>query len=101
MATDPRHLDVPYHLTGAGRTATTGEDDHIRDMIFSVRQIVAFISSVMTLYPGDVIMTGTPAGVGPLVSGDEVCVEIAGLGILKNRVAEEKKPPAAGAAAGV
>jgi len=36
MATDPRHLDVPYHLTGAGRTATTGEDDHVRDMIFSV-----------------------------------------------------------------
>ena len=36
MAIEPRHLDVPYHLTGAGRTATTGEDDHVRDMIFNV-----------------------------------------------------------------
>jgi phage baseplate assembly protein W len=36
MPIEPRHLDVPYHLTGAGRTATTGEDDHVRDMIFSV-----------------------------------------------------------------
>ena len=36
MAIEPRHLDVPYALTGAGRTATTGEDDHVRDMIFSV-----------------------------------------------------------------
>lgn len=36
MAIEPRHLDVAYHLTGAGRTGTTGEDDHVRDMIFSV-----------------------------------------------------------------
>lgn len=36
MTLDPRHLDVPYSLTGAGRTATTAEDDHVRDMIFSV-----------------------------------------------------------------
>jgi uncharacterized protein len=36
MAIEPRLLDVPYHLTGAGRTATTGEDDHVRDMIFNV-----------------------------------------------------------------
>ena len=36
MPIEPRHLDVPYHLTGAGRTATTGEDDHVRDMIFGV-----------------------------------------------------------------
>ncbi len=36
MAIEPRHLDVPYHLTGSGRTGTTGEDDHVRDLIFSV-----------------------------------------------------------------
>ena len=62
-----------------------------REMIFNVRQLVAFISSVMTLLPGDVILTGTPAGVGPLTAGDEVCVELAGLGALKNRVADEKR----------
>ena len=57
-----------------------------RDMIFTVPHIVAFISSVMTLEPGDVILTGTPSGVGPLVDGDEVTVEIEGLGILRNPV---------------
>jgi 2-keto-4-pentenoate hydratase/2-oxohepta-3-ene-1,7-dioic acid hydratase in catechol pathway len=57
-----------------------------RDMVFSVGTLVAYISSVMTLEPGDIIFTGTPAGVGPLTDGDEVIVEIEGLGILKNPV---------------
>jgi 2-keto-4-pentenoate hydratase/2-oxohepta-3-ene-1,7-dioic acid hydratase in catechol pathway len=57
-----------------------------RDMVFPVRQLVAFISSVMTLEPGDVILTGTPSGVGPIVAGDEVVVEIEGLGRLVNPV---------------
>lgn len=57
-----------------------------RDMTFTVRHLVAFISSVMTLEPGDVILTGTPAGVGPLVDGDEVTVDIEGLGTLSNPV---------------
>jgi 2-keto-4-pentenoate hydratase/2-oxohepta-3-ene-1,7-dioic acid hydratase in catechol pathway len=57
-----------------------------RDMIFTVPHIVAFISSVMTLEPGDVILTGTPSGVGPLTDGDEVIVEIEGLGTLSNPV---------------
>jgi 2-keto-4-pentenoate hydratase/2-oxohepta-3-ene-1,7-dioic acid hydratase in catechol pathway len=57
-----------------------------RDMVFTVPHIVAFISSVMTLEPGDVVLTGTPAGVGPLVDGDEVTVEIEGLGALTNPV---------------
>ncbi len=57
-----------------------------RDMVFPVTQLVGFISSVMTLEPGDVILTGTPAGVGPLVDGDEVSVEIEGVGTLINRV---------------
>jgi 2-keto-4-pentenoate hydratase/2-oxohepta-3-ene-1,7-dioic acid hydratase in catechol pathway len=57
-----------------------------RDMVFPVRQLVAFISSVMTLDPGDVILTGTPAGVGPLAPGDEVTVDIEGLGRLTNPV---------------
>jgi 2-keto-4-pentenoate hydratase/2-oxohepta-3-ene-1,7-dioic acid hydratase in catechol pathway len=57
-----------------------------RDMVFNVNQLIAFISSVMTLEPGDLIFTGTPAGVGPLKEGDEVVVEIEGLGKLSNPV---------------
>ena len=57
-----------------------------RDMVFNVSQLIAFISSVMTLEPGDLIFTGTPAGVGSLQDGDEVTVEIEGLGRLTNPV---------------
>ncbi len=56
------------------------------DFIFGVDQVVAFISQVMTLLPGDVILTGTPAGVGPLQAGDVVSVEIDGIGRLENPV---------------
>ena len=61
-----------------------------RDMVFSVRQLVAFASTIMTLEPGDVILTGTPAGVGPLTPGDVVEVSIDGLGTLRNPVEAEK-----------
>lgn len=61
-----------------------------RDMVFTDRQIIAFASSVMTLEPGDVILTGTPAGVSPLMAGDIVRVTIEGLGELENSVAEEE-----------
>jgi len=60
-----------------------------RDMIFNVEAQVAFISSFMTLEPGDLIFTGTPMGIGPLVAGDEVVIEIEGLGKLVNPVAGE------------
>jgi len=60
-----------------------------RDLIFHVDALIAFISSIMTLEPGDIIFTGTPAGIGPLVAGDEVVVEIEGLGKLINQVAAE------------
>ena len=55
-----------------------------RDMIFSIPNLVAYISSIMMLEPGDVILTGTPSGVGPLLDGDEVTVEIEGIGSLTN-----------------
>jgi 2-keto-4-pentenoate hydratase/2-oxohepta-3-ene-1,7-dioic acid hydratase in catechol pathway len=60
-----------------------------RDMVFRVRQLVAYASSVMTLEPGDLLLTGTPAGVGPLVDGDELVVSIEGLGELRNPVKAE------------
>ncbi len=61
-----------------------------REMIFGIPQLIAFISSVMTLNPGDLILTGTPAGVGPLTDGDTVEVEIEGLGKLRNPVKAEE-----------
>lgn len=62
-----------------------------KEMVFSIPQLIAFISSVMTLEAGDVILTGTPSGVGPLKEGDLVEVEIEGLGVLKNSVREESR----------
>lgn len=58
----------------------------VSDMIFSIPVLVAYISGIMTLEPGDVILTGTPAGVGPLAPGDVVEVEIPGVGVLSNPV---------------
>jgi 2-keto-4-pentenoate hydratase/2-oxohepta-3-ene-1,7-dioic acid hydratase in catechol pathway len=57
-------------------------------MVFSIPEILAYVTAVMTLEPGDVILTGTPSGVGPLRAGDEVEVEIEGVGLLRNRVVE-------------
>ena len=57
------------------------------DMVFGVAEIVSFVSSVMTLLPGDVVLTGTPAGVGPIRAGDHVEIDIEGIGVLFNPVA--------------
>lgn len=65
---------------------TVRQDGNTRDMIFSVRQLVAYISAIMTLEPGDLIATGTPHGVGRLEDGDVVDVEIDGIGVLQSRV---------------
>lgn len=62
------------------------QDSTTGDLIFGVPQLIAFISSVMTLLPGDIISTGTPAGIGPLVAGDTVSVEVEGVGVLENPV---------------
>lgn len=56
------------------------------DLVFGVGEIIEFVTSVMTLLPGDVILTGTPAGVGPIVAGDRVEVDIEGIGTLMNPV---------------
>jgi 2-keto-4-pentenoate hydratase/2-oxohepta-3-ene-1,7-dioic acid hydratase in catechol pathway len=79
---DPQALDLALRVNGEPRQrGSTG------DMIFTVAELVAFISSVMTLEPGDLISTGTPPGVGPLTTGDRVEVEIAGIGTLRHGVA--------------
>jgi len=59
---------------------------HVKDMVFDIPHLIAFISRVMTLVPGDVIATGTPEGVGPLANGDEVEIELAGLTSVRNPV---------------
>lgn len=64
-----------------------------RDMVFSIPQLIAFASSVMTLEPGDLLMTGTPAGVGALTAGDTVEVSIEGIGELINPVTAEEPIP--------
>jgi len=79
-------IEGPFHVV----SRVNGElrqDGSTAEFIFTIPALIEEISSYMTLEPGDVIATGTPAGVGPLVSGDVVEVEIDGIGILKNAVA--------------
>jgi 2-keto-4-pentenoate hydratase/2-oxohepta-3-ene-1,7-dioic acid hydratase in catechol pathway len=64
------------------------QDGSTADMVFDIPTLVAHVSSVMTLLPGDVILTGTPEGVGPMQVGDEVEVAIDGLGALTNPIKE-------------
>lgn len=73
------------------RTRVNGElvqDGRTDDMVFGLRRLIEHISATLTLAPGDVILTGTPSGVGPVVAGDEVEVEIEGIGRLVNRVVD-------------
>lgn len=65
---------------------TLRQDSTTADLIFPVPELVAFISSVMTLLPGDIISTGTPSGIGPLTAGDTVRVRVEGVGDLTNPV---------------
>jgi 2-keto-4-pentenoate hydratase/2-oxohepta-3-ene-1,7-dioic acid hydratase in catechol pathway len=83
MDLDPAALDVEGWLNGQRKQAS-----NTRQLIFSVPQIIAFVSNVMTLLPGDVIATGTPSGVGPLSSGDTFTVKIEGIGELTNPVGD-------------
>jgi 2-keto-4-pentenoate hydratase/2-oxohepta-3-ene-1,7-dioic acid hydratase in catechol pathway len=79
---DPSDLAIQTRVNGA-----TKQSARTSSMVFSPSFLVAYISRMMTLMPGDLILTGTPAGVGPLSPGDRVEVEIEGVGILSNRIA--------------
>jgi 2-keto-4-pentenoate hydratase/2-oxohepta-3-ene-1,7-dioic acid hydratase in catechol pathway len=78
---DPSDAIITCRVSGQPRQMAS-----TRDMVFNVSMLIAFISGVMTLEPGDLIFTGTPAGVGPLKDGDEVVAEIEGLCRLSNPV---------------
>ncbi len=81
---DPVDALITCHVNGVMRQMAS-----TRDMVFTIRQLITFASSVMTLEPGDILLTGTPAGVGPLVHGDVVEIRIEGLGTLRNPVRNE------------
>jgi 2-keto-4-pentenoate hydratase/2-oxohepta-3-ene-1,7-dioic acid hydratase in catechol pathway len=78
---DPADLRVLARVNGAVR-----QDSRTSDLIFDVPTLIAFVSQHMTLEPGDLISTGTPAGVGNLAPGDVVEIEIEGIGVLRNPV---------------
>ena len=78
---DPASLDIRTLLNGE-----VVQQSNTRLLITSVPEIIAFITASMTLEPGDVIATGTPAGVGPMHPGDTVEVEIQGIGTLRSRI---------------
>lgn len=82
---DPQNLSIRCRLNGA-----VVQQSSTRHMIFSVAQLLSFLSHNFTLEAGDLVTTGTPAGVGPLVPGDVVEVEIEGIGILSNPVEAEQ-----------
>ena len=82
---DPDNVMVEAYLNGERRQHASTSN-----MVFGVRRLIAFISEVMTLLPGDVIATGTPSGIGPMRPGDVVEVRVEGIGTLRNRVMAEE-----------
>ena len=83
---DLRGLEVRCRVNGAER-----QHGRSADLVFGIAELVAYISQVMTLEPGDLVATGTPAGVGPLADGDVVEVEIGGVGVLRNPVRSARR----------
>jgi 2-keto-4-pentenoate hydratase/2-oxohepta-3-ene-1,7-dioic acid hydratase in catechol pathway len=81
---DPNNLDISCRLNGK-----TVQQGNTSQMIFNIPEILVFVSKNFTLMPGDIILTGTPAGVGPLSHGDRVEVEIEQIGVLTNTVIDQ------------
>jgi len=84
---DPDNLTVEAYLNGERR-----QHSSTRNLVFNVAALVAFISRIMTLLPGDVIATGTPSGIGPMQPGDVVEIRVEGIGALRNRIVAERAP---------
>ena len=81
MGLDGRDLSVRGYVNGHLR-----QDSRTRELIFTIPELITFITSIMTLLPGDIISTGTPSGIGPIVPGDSVTVHVEGVGALTNGV---------------
>jgi len=82
---DTQDLHIQTRLNGR-----VVQDSNTRHMLFDIPRIIAFIARNFTMEPGDIIITGTPAGVGPIQPGDMVEVEIEKIGVLKNPVIAEE-----------
>jgi 2-keto-4-pentenoate hydratase/2-oxohepta-3-ene-1,7-dioic acid hydratase in catechol pathway len=83
---DPACLRIVARVNGVTR-----QDSSTSDLLFDVPTLVSYLSQAVTLEPGDVIITGTPAGVGPVVPGDVMEIEIEGIGVLRNPVIAEAR----------
>jgi 2-keto-4-pentenoate hydratase/2-oxohepta-3-ene-1,7-dioic acid hydratase in catechol pathway len=83
-------LDVSDLAISSRVNGVLRQNARTAEMIFRVDELIAFITAVMTLVPGDVILTGTPAGIAPLQPGDRVTVEIEGIGSLSNHIVLER-----------
>jgi 2-keto-4-pentenoate hydratase/2-oxohepta-3-ene-1,7-dioic acid hydratase in catechol pathway len=81
---DPGNINIIGRVNGVER-----QNSNTSDLVFSIAKLVSYLSQAATLLPGDVIMTGTPSGVGPIVPGDTVEIEIPEVGILRNEVFAE------------
>ncbi|HZC69729.1 MAG TPA: fumarylacetoacetate hydrolase family protein [Jatrophihabitans sp.] len=80
---DPSDLRLITRVNGEVK-----QDGRTSQMIHDIKTLIAFVSAIMTMLPGDVILTGTPEGVGPIVAGDTVSIEIEGIGTLTNPVVQ-------------
>jgi 2-keto-4-pentenoate hydratase/2-oxohepta-3-ene-1,7-dioic acid hydratase in catechol pathway len=78
---DGKDLEVRGYVNGQMR-----QNSRTRELIFTIPELVTFITSVMTLLPGDIISTGTPSGIGPIAPGDSVTIHVEGVGALTNPV---------------
>jgi 2-keto-4-pentenoate hydratase/2-oxohepta-3-ene-1,7-dioic acid hydratase in catechol pathway len=81
---DPSSLRIIARVNGV-----TKQDSNTSDLLFDVPTLVSYLSQSITLEPGDVIITGTPAGIGPVVPGDVMEIEVEGIGVLRNPVVAE------------
>src|SRR3954468_21712456 len=93
LGLDPADLEITCDVDGERR-----QQGRTSQLIFSVPYLISYISQVMTLLPGDVVLTGTPSGVGPIAPGQRVDVTIEGLGTLSNTVAAAETVSTAGGA---
>jgi 2-keto-4-pentenoate hydratase/2-oxohepta-3-ene-1,7-dioic acid hydratase in catechol pathway len=82
---DVSQLSLQTLLNGEVR-----QNGNTRDLIFGIDVMMRFMAEVMTLFPGDIIATGTPAGIGPMKVGDTVEVKIEGIGTLSNLVVRDE-----------
>ncbi|TRZ48316.1 MAG: FAA hydrolase family protein, partial [Dehalococcoidia bacterium] len=84
---NPRNVTVETYVNG-----NLKQHGNTADLIYSIPQLINFISHVMSLLPGDIIATGTPSGIGPMYPGDTVEIKIAPIGTLRNHVVSNDKP---------